>query len=79
MKKRDLKELRVKKTEEIIKMVSDRKAELVKLAIKVKSGEEKNLKKMKNIRGEIARLLTITKEKELIEEEVKKEEKEEKK
>jgi large subunit ribosomal protein L29 len=73
MKKRDLKELRVKKAEEIEKMVSDRKGELIKLAIKVKSGEEKNLKKMKNIREEVARLLTIRKEKELIEKEAEKE------
>ena len=68
MKKRDLKDIRIKKTEEIEKMVSDRKGELIKLAIKVKSGEEKNLKKMKNIREEIAKLLTIAKENKLIEE-----------
>jgi ribosomal protein L29 len=73
MKKRDLKDLRIKKTEEIEKMVSDKKGELIKLAIKVKSGEEKNLKKMKHIRDEIAKLLTIAREKELIEKETEKE------
>lgn len=67
MKKKDYVSLRTKKTEELVKSVREKKNELAGVAGKVKTGEEKNLKKMHNLRLEIARLLTIIREKEILE------------
>jgi len=69
MKKKDLVALRAKKTDEIKKSIREKKNELAQIAGKVKIGEEKNLKKMHNLRLEIARLLTIIREKEILEQE----------
>ena len=67
MKKKDISDLRTKKLEDLLKLVSDKKKEIGKVALKIKSGEEKNLKKVKNLKLEVARILTIVKEKEIIE------------
>ncbi len=72
MKKKDYVSLRGKKADELKKSVREKKNELAGIAGKVKTGEEKNLKKMHNLRLEIARLLTIIREKELVEQEAKK-------
>lgn len=72
MKKRDFKDLKVKKIAELTKLVLEKKAELAKIAIGVKTQSEKNVKKGRFLRLEIARLLTLIREKELSgEEEVK--------
>lgn len=70
MKKKDYISLRTKKADELKKSVREKKNELATIAGKVKTGEEKNLKKMHNLRLEIARLLTIIREKEILESEV---------
>ena len=65
MKKRDFKDLKVKKIAELTKLVLEKKAELAKIAIGVKTQSEKNVKKGKILKLEIARLLTLIREKEL--------------
>ncbi|MEJ2347777.1 MAG: 50S ribosomal protein L29 [Patescibacteria group bacterium] len=72
MKKKDLQAARNKKMSELKKLVSKKKQEVEVLQAKVKAGQEKNLKKAKNIRIEIAQLLTLIREKEIIKKEEKK-------
>jgi len=72
MKKKDLQAARNKKVSELKKLVSKKKQEVEVLQAKVKAGQEKNLKKAKNIRIEIAQLLTLIREKEIIKKEEKK-------
>jgi len=66
MKKKDLTELRVKEIKEIKEILSKKKLELDTLYSKLVSGGEKNLKKGKNLKKDIAQILTIIKEKEII-------------
>ena len=72
MKKKDLQAARNKKVSELKNLVSKKKQEVEVLQAKVKAGQEKNLKKAKNIRIEIAQLLTLIREKEIIKKEEKK-------
>jgi len=72
MKKKDLQAARNKKVSELKKLVFKKKQEVEVLQAKVKAGQEKNLKKAKNIRIEIAQLLTLIREKEIIKKEEKK-------
>lgn len=65
MKKKDLKMLVGKKTKELEKILSEKRLEILKNQAEVYSGKEKNLKKAKNLRKEIAQILTIIKENEL--------------
>lgn len=67
MKKNELTKLRNKDIEELKKITQDKKLELAKVFTDIKAGREKNLKKSKNLRCDIAQVLTIVKEKELIE------------
>lgn len=73
MKKKDLKSLRTKDIKELKKMVETKRSEAANSHVKRLAGQEKNLKKVKNLRREIAQLLTIIKEKELTEEVAEKE------
>ena len=68
MKKKDLQSLRSKSIEDLRKMVSEKKDEANEAFLKTKAGQEKNLKKVKNLRTDIAQILTLIKEKEIIEE-----------
>lgn len=76
MKKKEFKDLKNKEIKDLIKMLKDKKESLSKIVLDIKSGTEKNLKKGNNLRKEIAKILTLIKEKEIVEEikEVKKEE-----
>ena len=67
MKKKDLTELRTKEKKEIESILAKKRLELATLISKSVSGGEKNLKKGKNLRKDIAQILTIIKEKELVE------------
>lgn len=73
MKKREFTELKSKEVVELLKSVKAKKAELAKLNPKIKSGEEKNLKKAANIRRDVAQILTLIREKEIIKKEEKNE------
>ncbi len=59
MKIKELKELKMKKADELVKLVSEKKIELTKLMGRVSTAKEKNLKKGKMIRRDIAQILTI--------------------
>ena len=69
MKKKELKDLKVKGLKELGKLVSQKKLELSESYAKIKAGQEKNLKKAKNLRRDVAQTLTIIREKELLEQE----------
>ncbi len=56
----------MKKTEDLRKIVSEKKLELMKLLSNKASKGDKNLKKGRNLKKEIAQILTIIKEKEII-------------
>ena len=66
MKKKDLQSLRSKSIKELRKMAFDKKLEASEAFVKIKSGQEKNLKKVKNLRTDIAQILTAIKEKEIM-------------
>ena len=59
MKSKELKDLKPKKKEELMKMVIEKKKELVNIVGRIYAGREKNLKKAKNLRREVAQILTI--------------------
>jgi ribosomal protein L29 len=63
MKKKDLTDLRNKKINELEKLLSKKRNELINTYAKIKAGQEKNLKKAKNIRRDVAQILTIIREK----------------
>lgn len=62
MKKKELQEIRKKSQKDILSLVEKNKKELFKIMFDIKTGKEKNIKKAKNLRKEIAKLLTISKE-----------------
>lgn len=59
MKRNDFKNIKTKKTEDLKKMVSEKKLELIKLLSNKSSKGEKNLKKGRNLKKEIAQVLTL--------------------
>jgi ribosomal protein L29 len=69
MKKKDLSSLRTKGKEELLKMLSEKKLEAAKAKAEVKAGTQKNLKKVTNLRKEIAVILTVLTEKNFMEQE----------
>ncbi|OGM10596.1 50S ribosomal protein L29 [Candidatus Woesebacteria bacterium RBG_16_36_11] len=69
MKKKDFESLKEKNISDLKKMVFDKKKETSLLFAKTKAGQEKNTSKMRNIKREIARILTLITEKEIIEKE----------
>ena len=71
MKKKDLTDLRNKKINELEKLLSKKRNELINTYAKIKAGQEKNWKKAKNIRRDVAQILTIIREKELLKKETK--------
>ena len=74
MKTKEFKSIKIKEIKEIKDLISKKKLELSKNQVKMLSGKEKNIKKTWELRKEIAQLLTIVKEKELIEKNIKPEE-----
>lgn len=66
MKKKDLTSLREKKVEDLKKLVEEKKSELRKTQTELASKKEKNLKKVKNLKIEIAQVLTLIREGQLI-------------
>lgn len=67
MKTKEFKDLKTKSVKELKKMVSEKKTAIMKSKMQVFSGKEKNLKLSKNLRDEIAKILTLVKEKEIME------------
>lgn len=69
MKKKDLKELQGKTIAELKAVFNEKKAELVKLKLNLVSKKIKNVHTFREKRKELARILTLIREKELIKEE----------
>jgi ribosomal protein L29 len=69
MKKKDFKGLKTKTISELKALVSEKQKEVGVTYAKVKTGQEKNVSKINNLRKEIARILTLIREKEIAEEE----------
>lgn len=67
MKKTEFKNLKTKKIEELKKLVRPKKLEITKTLAKIAGGQEKNLKKARNLKKELAQMLTIIKEMEIVE------------
>ncbi|MFH1864145.1 MAG: 50S ribosomal protein L29 [bacterium] len=67
MKKKDIRDLRLKSPKELMKMVAEKKKELAVFTSGVVLQKEKNVKKGKLLRKEIARVLTLLREKEILE------------
>lgn len=69
MKKNELLKLRGKVKEELKDLAEVKKLEFLKVKANIKAKREKNLKKAKILRHDISQVLTIIKEKELMEKE----------
>jgi ribosomal protein L29 len=67
MKKKDLMDLRKKDINDLFKMVSDKKTDLIKVKTQLSVGKEKNLKKAKNINHDLSQIKTLIREKKLME------------
>ncbi len=67
MKKKDIQDLRNKDTKGLVKLLSDKKLDLVKVMAIGKFSGEKNVKKGRILRDEIAKISTIIREQELME------------
>jgi ribosomal protein L29 len=79
MKKKELVELKTRDVTELNKLLKEKRVEFAKSRLDLKASREKNLKKARNLRRGIAQILTIIREKELVEQESKKVEEREKK
>lgn len=67
MKKKDYQDLKGKTIKELLKMAAAKKAEAIKKKMQIMGGKEKNLKLYRQIRIEVAKILTLAREKEIIE------------
>jgi ribosomal protein L29 len=67
MKRKDFTELKEKTGAELIKLAGKKKTEATKKKMEILAGKEKNLKAYKNLRQEIAKILTLVREKEILE------------
>lgn len=68
MKKQDLKELTKKTIKELKSLLEQKKRDLLSVSLAIQTNKEKNLKKAKAARLDIAQILTIIREKQLWEE-----------
>jgi ribosomal protein L29 len=59
MKSKEFEELKTKKLNELIKLLNEKRVELTKITSKMYAGREKNLKKGKMLRREIAQIMTV--------------------
>ncbi len=67
MKAKEFKDLKTKDIKALSKLVHEKKLEITKKAMDIKSGKEKNLKAGMNLRREVAKILTLIREKQIIE------------
>ena len=75
MKRKDYIDLKGKTVRELTKLASVKKTEAIKKKMQILGGKEKNLKVYRNLRSEIAKILTLVREKEILEKMQPKEEK----
>ena len=69
MKKKELTNLLTKDVEYLTDLVAKKRIEFIKIKAEMKVSKEKNLKKTKNLRRDLAQVLTILKEKEIFQKE----------
>lgn len=67
MKRKDLLDLRNKSSAELTKLAGERKSQANKKKMEIVSGKNKNLREYKNLRRELAKILTLASEKKIIE------------
>jgi ribosomal protein L29 len=67
MKKREVEEMHKKDVSTLTSILSEKRLEFTKASSEIKLGKEKNFKKAKNLRKEIAQLSTLIREKVLTE------------
>lgn len=67
MKRKELSPIREKTREAIEKAVQEKRLELAKVQAELRLGRVKNVKVAKNLRRDIAQLMTILREKKIIE------------
>ena len=67
MKRKDYTDLKEKTVKEQTKMASAKRAEATKKKMEILGGKEKNLKLHRNLRAEVAKILTLIREKEILE------------
>ena len=84
MKRKEFNEIKNKEIKDLKKLSSEKKLEAKKVRMNMTAGKEKNLKIFRNVRRDIAQIMTVIREKEIVEnlkpvEEVKVEKKERKK
>ena len=77
MRKKELASFREKDTEKLHKEAEGKKFEIIKTLSEAKASKEKNLKKVKFLRRDLAQILTLIREKEIQESEKTKSGKEE--
>lgn len=65
MKIKELKSLKTKDLKELEKLLSGKKLELMKLQVKIAGAKEKNVKIIRNLKKEIAQILTFIQENKL--------------
>ncbi len=66
MKKKELNEMRAKDHKDLVKILDDKKREVLKVMASVRVSKEKNLKKAKALRHDIAQISTIIHEAEIM-------------
>lgn len=59
MKIKELKDLKTKELKDLLGLVAKKKVELLKNAVKIAGGKEKDIKKNWTLRKEISQILTI--------------------
>lgn len=64
MRKKSLEDLKSKDLTELVKEAQAKKLEIAKADVEMRAGKEKNLKKVKNLRRDLAQILTFIREKE---------------
>ena len=67
MKKKDLDSIRGKTVEELNKMANEKRNEITLTYAKIKAGQEKNTSKAKTLKQDLAQIMTIARENEIIE------------
>jgi ribosomal protein L29 len=67
MKRKDYTDLKEKTIKELVKMASAKKAEAIKKKMEILGGKEKNIKLHRQIRAEVAKILALVREKEILE------------
>ncbi len=67
MKRKEFTELKTKDIKALQKMAFEKNVEAAKIKVNMSSGKEKNLRVHRNLRREIAQILTLIREKEIIE------------